>query len=234
MKQSETRVTHNYDIFKCYPSSRDIRPNKVAIIKDSMSQHDLRNPLIVNEKFYIIDGNHTLHVRKLLKLDVPFTIIHGLTEADIPRFNINRTSWDANDYAKHYAVSGNENYTRFREFCAKYNLSAQIAMAMLDNQGVKSKVFNSGLFEITNMSNAVKKANKLNELLPFYKGAKRRSFVLALLKALKNKKFDLDEFVRKVQLHRALLYDCATVEQNLKIIQTVYNYKRESDEKIDL
>ena len=51
--------TKNYSMFKKVRGNRDVDPTHVARIVKLIAQRDTKNPIIVNKKMEVLDGQHT-------------------------------------------------------------------------------------------------------------------------------------------------------------------------------
>ena len=71
--------TMNYEIFSSLDGNRIVNPLHVKKIADSMKIKVLFIPIIVNEEFQVIDGQHRLEARKQLGLEVPYIICPNYT-----------------------------------------------------------------------------------------------------------------------------------------------------------
>jgi hypothetical protein len=67
---------------------------------------------------------------------------------------------------------------------------------------------------------------------PYYIGAKRRSFIYAMLQLFKNPNFEFTEFLQKLKCQPTALVDCANTTQYVSLIEEIYNYRRR--EKVNL
>ena len=107
-------------------------------------------------------------------------------------------------------------------------------MTLLDPSRDKETVkrFFSGDFKVKSLANAEMIADYILQVKPYYEGYKRRSFVFAMVKLIKNKAFSFPEFLAKLKLQPTSLQDCPTVESYVALIEDIYNYRRR--EKINL
>ena len=79
----------NYDMFKTMEGNREINSTNLNQIILSMKEKQLVIPIIVNEKFEIIDGQHRFSACKYLNLPVYFLISNGYDIEDVIRANVN-------------------------------------------------------------------------------------------------------------------------------------------------
>lgn len=101
--------TSNYDLFKKLNGNRDVKNEKV-IIKSIQKIGLIDNPIIVNEKYEVIDGQNRLKALQTLNMPVLFHVIPGLNIDDAINMNLGRTNWKMIDYAQSYAAQGIQDY----------------------------------------------------------------------------------------------------------------------------
>ena len=68
------------------------------------------NPIIVNERLEVIDGQNRLSALKDLGLPVHYYVVRGATIETARSLNLGRSNWKPLDYCKSYAESGVRSY----------------------------------------------------------------------------------------------------------------------------
>jgi ParB-like chromosome segregation protein Spo0J len=79
--------TYKYDSFVRLEDNRDVFSNRLNKLIASISERYICNPIIVNEKREIIDGQGRYEARKSLGLPIHYTIAKGATSDDCRRMN---------------------------------------------------------------------------------------------------------------------------------------------------
>lgn len=125
MKKDETAyevyVTRNYDIFKRLTGNRDIPESRISKIVESIQTIGwIHNPIIVNEKMEVVDGQGRLTALQRLKMPVEYIIVEGIGNRECIRMNMHMVNWKLPDFVKSYAEQGNENYQRLLALMEKY------------------------------------------------------------------------------------------------------------------
>ena len=125
MKKDETAyevyVTKNYDIFKRLTGNRDIPESRISKIVESIQTIGwIHNPIIVNEKMEVVDGQGRLTALQRLKMPVEYIIVEGIGNKECIRMNMHMVNWKLPDFVKSYAEQGNENYQRLLALMEKY------------------------------------------------------------------------------------------------------------------
>ena len=72
----------------------------------------MHNPIVVNEKFEIIDGQGRFKALKTLSLPIEYILIPGLGLEECKKMNENSTTWNSRNFIVSEAELGNENYQR--------------------------------------------------------------------------------------------------------------------------
>ena len=232
----QVQTTTNYAMFKPVHGNRTKNQLHIKQLTKSMKEKLLFTVIIVNEKFEIIDGQHRFAVISDLKLPLYYVVMEGYGLNEVHILNQNAKVWRYEDYLQGYCDLGLPHYIKYNEFRNKYNIGYTETYALLtgshSNSQIMREIFFSGNFKVIDLNGAINTADKLNFLLNYYAGAKRRCFVYSIIKLLKNANFNFEDFIKKLQLQPTSLVDCVTVDSYVELIENIYNYKRR--EKINL
>ncbi len=231
--------TIDYSIFVKIDGNRRMNKINFKRLRRSMGEEYLQVPIIINEKYEVIDGQHRLEVCKELSLPVYFIKVKGYGLSQVHRLNAVSKKWGFDEYLQGYADLGIKDYQRCEKFIEKYKFGSNETLSLLTGLnslagGDARNSFNEGRFKITDYNGAVRKAEMIYMLKPYYDGFKRRSFVTALLVAFNNKNFVFDEFLKKLKFQIPKLIDCTTTKQYMTVVENIYNYKRKQEDKIRL
>lgn len=235
MENSKTvHTTKDYHLFSPIDGNRNKNLLHVNKLKKSMSEHYLFTVIIVNENYEIIDGQHRFDVIKELNLELNYIVCknYGLNEVHI--LNQNSKTWNADDYLTGYCNLGYDDYIKYENFKNKYKIGHNEARVLLGGMITKQniEVFYKGDFKIKSLKKAEEMMDKILLIKPYYEGAKRRSFIYAMITILKNEQFVFSEFLKKLKYQSTVLQDCTTTGQYKALIEDIYNYKRR--EKVNL
>ena len=114
-------VTKDYSIFKRLVGNRDIPESRISKIVESIQTIGwVHNPIIVNEKMEVIDGQGRLTALQRLKMPVEYIIAEGAGNKECIYMNMNMVNWKLPDFIKSYAEQGNENYQRLLSLMERY------------------------------------------------------------------------------------------------------------------
>tara|TARA_Y100001963_G_scaffold139598_1_gene205592 strand:+ start:173 stop:904 length:732 start_codon:yes stop_codon:yes gene_type:complete len=236
VKVNRVYKTNDYSLFSKLDGNRNINEAHSFRLKKSIKEESLCVPIIVNEKYEIIDGQHRFSCWKDLKYPVYYIIVEGYSLKQVQRINATSMNWKLMDYADSYCDLGNKHYCKYKEFKARYSLGDYESIAMLqgneNGSGKNFEKFRNGLFQVKRWRKACNEADQIIRVSEFYDGYKRRPFVFALLKFLSNDKFDFNRMLRKIKLNPATLVDCTNKEQYMILLERMYNYNQ--SDKISL
>ena len=114
-------VTRDYSKFKRLVGNRDIPESRISKIVESIQTIGwVHNPIIVNEKMEVIDGQGRLTALQRLKMPVEYIIAEGAGNKECIYMNMNMVNWKLPDFIKSYAEQGNENYQRLLSLMQRY------------------------------------------------------------------------------------------------------------------
>ena len=181
MERSETAysvyVTRDYSIFRRLVGNRDIPESRISKIVESIQTIGwVHNPIIVNEKMEVIDGQGRLTALQRLKMPVEYIIAEGAGNKECIYMNMNMVNWKLPDFIKSYAEQGNENYIRLLNLMEKYangNLDI-ISTALYRVSKSKHREIKQGILQLTEEQ--------------YEKAIPRLEFIKPLLETLDDKK----------------------------------------------
>lgn len=112
-------VTDEYDKFKKMLGNRDVK-GVSKIVESVQSVGQIEAPIVVNEKFEVIDGQNRLEAFKQMGRPVYYIVIPGLGIEACRRLNIGQTNWGIEDWVASYAQGGNPSYQRLASLINEY------------------------------------------------------------------------------------------------------------------
>lgn len=145
-------ITEDYSIFKRLVGNRDIPESRIAKIVESIQTIGwVHNPIIVNEKMEVIDGQGRLTALQRLKMPVEYIIAEGAGNTECVYMNMNMVNWGLADFIKSYAEQGNENYQRLLTLIEKYAGGSLdiISTAVYRVSKAKTRDIKSGVLQLT-------------------------------------------------------------------------------------
>jgi hypothetical protein len=243
--------TNELSIFKEISGNRVPNPQHIKRLKTSILQNGmLCNPILVNEDYKVIDGQHRLLASIEANSFIYFIILNGYNLNEVHTLNLNQKNWTKKDFMDGYADMGIQSYIKLREFVEKntdftFSDCTSLCSNISGNEtGIGNtnrlknpelsiiEVFQDGTWKGKDFNLAYEWAEKIRLIKPYYLNYNRSIFVLTMISLFRNKNFDYSEFMHKIRLQPKALVDCANREQQKLLIEEIYNYK--SRNKINL
>lgn len=148
------KSTKDYSLFKLRNDNREHGINKTHLdyLIEKIKLRNLLdlNPIIVNEDFEVINGQHRLEAAKRLNLPIYYRVIEKCSAKDIIDLNFSK-SWTMSDYLHFYCENNYEEYIKLKEFIYKSRLTLKVALNLSQGNSRK-KIMNLNL-EILSLIN---------------------------------------------------------------------------------
>lgn len=251
------QFTRDYHLFKVMSENREISAGSVIRLQHSMKNNGvLMNPIFVNEKMEIIDGQHRFHALKELGKEVPFIVMQGYSHKHVHVLNMQARNWTSNDFLEYHYKQGNPNYVQVYNFMNKYttdrkshSLSLNAAMYLLapkitvsdkfvTEDGRVFKIWEAGEFKVNNHAEAKMITDYLFETCyPEFDKWGNAGFVESFYLLLKKypKYFTFDGFTKKFPyMVRDLKFNRGGKAGYLKTIIEHYNYRRQNKTEMSI
>jgi len=250
---NQVRKTNDYSLFKPLVGNRVVNKLHVKRLKDSFERTYLLNPIIVNDKYEIIDGQHRFQSARELGKPVNFIVAPGYGLREVQILNENMKNWRKEDYLNAYCDLGHPQYLRFREFMNRFpDFSISICQSLLRDsvpcrRNLKSTElisetnkygnystndFQEGNLEIKDYDRAVENAEKIMMIKPYYDGYNRTTFVQSMISIFKSDNYNHAQFLSKLSYQPNALQHCVNIQQYKLLIEEIFNYR--SREKVSL
>lgn len=230
-----TRSTTDYKQFSFLMDNRQTARTHInklkAAIKEKPEILEVQ-PILVNEKMEIIDGQHRFVAASELGIPIHYTTVPGLDIDTARDMNVLQRKWNVDDYAFSYAKAGNVHYKAFNEYRQEYpGLPATVLMIVMSgsDSGSYGHAFRTGRFVMKRERSSIDWIlEKLTEIRTAVGGAVpiNKAFVTALVQSLEKPDFDMDEFIRQIDNKPDLYHRTSTVRDALRMIEDIYNYRK--------
>lgn len=223
------RKTTDYDRFRFMDTNRDVVQGHINNLKIAMQEHGNLTqvqPIVVNEKGDVIDGQNRLIACKELGIPVYYSVVEGLDINDARQMNILHRNWTNIDYAKSYATQGNQNYIRFLSLVEDY--SAGYSNILMFIYGAQNSMmfneFKEGDLVVSEETDAEVRQlldllEEVTEILPIT----NRALARAWYAVFHVEGYDQKRMVRQLRRQAATMKHLSRVEDNLRQLEEVYN-----------
>lgn len=234
-------VTKDYSIFKRLVGNRDIPESRISKIVESIQTIGwVHNPIIVNEKMEVIDGQGRLTALQRLKMPVEYIIAEGAGNKECIYMNMNMVNWKLPDFIKSYAEQGNENYQRLLSLMQRYangNLDI-ISTAVYRISKSKHREIKQGILQLTEEQYraAVPRLEYIKPLLDTIDSKKLPGSMVTLMQTLiyyyDYPEVDKNRLIYSVEKY---IYNATPWVVNVdceKEVENVYNYGLSLEKKV--
>ncbi len=136
---SEIMTTTNYNKFRRLKGNREVEPQRVKMLVDSIRKIGwISNPIIVNEKMEIIDGQGRFAALKQLGMPIEYHVVNTVGLDECRAMNNNLEKWKTNNYVFSYAEMGNKDYQRVKYLMDYFDVPLDVIMMAKD---IKTRPF---------------------------------------------------------------------------------------------
>lgn len=239
--ESPIQKTTDYGRFKFSEENRDLDLKHVQELINSITEKNLlsSNPIIVNSKMEIMDGQHRYEAAKFLETTLYFKEDNNFKPNDIARINTVNRKWQLEDYLKHFRSQGNGEYAALDNFIHQYNVNIYSAIGLLSgrtaqpNNELVSR-FKDGKFVVKDYEHAIHVLTIRNDFgnysTDFYKS---KMFLNVVSKLVKDPDYSHQKMIAQIQNQSRAFVKCTTVIQYLEMLTELYNYHVRKENKVD-
>lgn len=228
--------TNDYEMFKKLLGNRAVDTKRVAkIVKSIKTVGYITNPIIVNEKMEVIDGQGRLEALKKLNLPIDYIVVEGSGMKHCISMNVNMENWKLIDYAESFATQGNRNYInlielvrRFPEFNISIILS--IVRECIEGGSTSANVKEGNLtFSDEDKKEMIEIMDYVRKFIPYLKNrASGRVTVIYIVIGLlyKSKICDEERLLEQCEKYADKLKNTANSRDALEKLEEIYNFRK--------
>ena len=224
--------TTNYELFATMVGNRSTEPARVEKIRKSIKTNGwIPNPIIVNEKMEIIDGQGRFEALKSLSLPIEYLVVEGIGLKECIVFNNAQTNWTQADYIRSYADNGNENYKMLFSLLHDFNGIPQSTVIFVANRigGCEKSTISFGNFKLTEdwyheSRRILTWLNSLSDLSKKIDGS-RTSFLNALAFAFAVAGVDGEKLITQCKNNFSRISAVTDMNTALESVQAMYNFR---------
>lgn len=243
-KESDIKVyvTEDYSVFNQLNGNRKVIPRHINEIVNSIQKNGYYPvPILVDNDYTIIDGQHRFEALKQLNLPV-YYVKNGFIDNDCIELNTNSKNWNVVDYVKFYATKGLKDYQDLLNLWRPYSSDIKSAfhsftvLKTVVNRDNSFASIKAGTFVIKDsVIDISQRLSIINVCLKQYKLSDRdkRNIVPVLYRLLKNHLVVPNKLIDKFDQRKDKeLPGLRTIEHALYMVNDIYNYK--CSKKVDL
>lgn len=242
-------VTNDYSIFKSLQGNRTVKNPRVIKTMESIQELGwLTEPILVNEKMEVIDGQGRLEALKRLEMPIEFIIEKHIGITECQYLNRYQKNWSTMDYIDSYIAMGNDNYIWLKSTIKIYSqLKCSTIYSVAATKGKSSSigggssytslergVLNLSLKERTDVENALFFLSRFADTIQ-YLGGRKDVFYSAIMFLYSLDCVDNERLCSAINNAR---YDgmvsSSTVEGYLQQFERLYNKNLIKKKRVDM
>lgn len=231
--------TKDYSLFKVLKGNRTISPFHIENLKKSIQTRNHLDiyPVIVNEKFEVIDGQHRLEAAKQLGLEVHYALKEGLNYIDAMILNACSDNWELNEYLEGFCKNGLQPYLEFKKLLTDCRLTIRRFehVCSKDQKNLLKEKFKKGEFKVVEdkekLADICKKTESVIKFLDETLIREQKSFLhkdnfwKALVNFYSIKDVDHDKFMEKLSVKYQSIGPMSGHKDYLTTFLQIYNWK---------
>lgn len=231
------QFTTNYDMFKWLPGNREISPARVEAIRKSIEEYGQLNPIIVNEKLQIIDGQARLAACKLLGIPVWYIVCPGLTWEHCVIMNSIGKNWTMKNYVDAYADHGSkevsEQYKDLKDILSKpkivktitQNIIFKVCMNDFGGQKLTDKVKNGTFKFARSKEETMDILNYIVRFADILERVGRKEFLIPILvKCYEDNRVGNEKLFKQCIRYQNKIHGVGNTKEALEMMNLVYNF----------
>lgn len=239
-KRYSIYMTRDYGEFKLLDGNRD--PEKATRLKKlgkSIKEVGfLPTPIIVNEKYEVIDGQARLKTAEKLGEPVYFMIVPGIGLPECVALNQASTAWTLRDYVDSYAELGNTNYSILRSYIDRYrSFTPSVIVYVLCGVDSAGSVVKSGHFTVNEEyeKDADRMLALMERCLPLLEKVWKGRTMMALCYCFRQDDVDNERLIKAIK-SRANTIDrsYSRIVDWVATFEAMYNYKLQNENRVYL
>jgi len=220
-------VSSDYDLFKTIDGNRNLNVLHVERLKRSMDDDYLVSPIVVNENYEIIDGQHRFEAAKELGNPIYFIVCPGYGLPEVQRLNLVFRAWTVDDFLDGYVNLGKTDYINVRVFKERHSMSStKLAIILLCKDQRDDDVvadFKRGTYKIKSEQWADEFLSALEVFRKYFYDYRTTNFVKAFRLLYECPKYKHDVMVKKLAYQSGLFEKRTTIQQYAMLLTEIYN-----------
>lgn len=226
--------TFDYGRFRILLGNRNI-PSIEKISKSIDDVGCLVIPIIVNEKYEIIDGQTRYTAWKERNLPIYYIVREGYGMHECIAMNTTSVNWCIEDYINCYAEYGYSDYVALREFEKQYSGKLPKAVIRSVSGGmvsqVPTKAIKDGKFKLSKEKSEIEKVFDFLSLfeIPHTMRGNAKLIYLVLRFCYEFNDIDNAKLLKQWQDYSAQIHGITDVKSAADAVEKIYNYRSKKD-----
>ena len=228
----EVYRSFDYEKFVDLRGNRDDAEKRAKKIVESINDVGfIINPIIVNKKYEIVDGQARTIALKSLGLPIYYIVDDDIGFKECIAMNSNQTNWKLMDYISGYSEVGNDDYVRFKILCDEYLKDFGISVvrdSVTRSFRYRSHLIKSGKLECSHQQfiharEMLEFDRKMKPYIDKVTGGAKEFYYRSLHFCFECEKIDNDLLLEKMKAGYTFLSPAAQLYQALAALEKIYN-----------
>ncbi len=235
LDKAEVKWTKDYDQFKRINYNRDVLDTSKLV--DSMNEYGFLLPILVNQNFMIVDGQHRVEAARKANVSLSY-IQFDFDEDKLPILisTVNSTSskWKLQNFINMWADLEKEDYIYLNNLMDKYKVNLSTLLGAIGGRGSHAtKRIKKGAFELTGAQRqrSEKKLNmmvEIRELDEKYNSFNMGSFSAAIMSCITHPDYNHEQMLNQLNRQPGNISKCPIPGDYIKQIEDVYNFGKKT------
>lgn len=225
-----------YSMFRFDPQNRPINEDHLAKLHDSVVRKNLLRefPILVDENFTIIDGQHRLRVAESLGVPIYYIVSSKVSMDDIVMTTDNVSKWENSDYLHRWCAKGKADYLSLKAFWDKYRyhdgkkfltLNQCLNLCHYGDRIGMNRAFRDGGYVCNDLQYAERVASALIDFSHYVDFYRDSVFVYAVSNLMANSRYDHSRMMSKMKYLSAKMMKCPDMDTYMAVFTKLYNHK---------
>ena len=233
--------TKKYNIFNISEINRSVKANNVNVIKNSILSEGQQKPIVVDDKMFIIDGQHRYSALKELNLPIEFVLStrSGVTMKDkmsVMESQNTSFSWSTTEKLE-LRSKIDDNYLRLKNLVDEYGFSISTTCDILWNKytvlqkkNTSNANYQTGFKENTMVvsEEMIDESNRrffnFKKLYQINKIFSSSPVVRLIISLCDNQKLDINKLILKAENHKNRIENLYDSNNKFDFIDKLYNF----------
>jgi len=238
-KLATIQVTKDYDMFKLYNYNRAVMVKRVDEIVESILKYGFLLPILVNEDFLVIDGQHRLEAARKTGVELSYIQVAFPSQAIpllIATVNSTSTNWKLPDYLNMWEFFKKPAYVSIRDYISKHFIKIYAFLQLANVASMKDqKKFRDGTLsfsksQIEKIEKKLAWLEEIVELIPeddkLRKSLKTCSqFRQAIIQCLIHPDYDHKRMMKVLMKSPGSLQKQRSMPMYVEVLEMLYNNK---------
>jgi hypothetical protein len=222
--------TTDYSKFRVIETNRPVDKNHVKRLKAAITNRNLLrlNPILVDTKMHVIDGQHRLTAAKELGVEIYYMTSGEITQEDIATLNSNKKLWHLIDYVQYHAKNGKVAYSALQLFMKNNHFLPPSVAVVIACGDIKSKDLQAGLLTTLNLDEAESFMGRLSDIRNHFSEVYTAKFVQAMRIIEKVEGYEHKQMMEQITFQPRSLKPCTTSKEYIKNLEEIYNYRKKN------